>query len=1073
MRRALLPIFALLAACAASDGVPGSSNGRADGDGHDADADTFEVDGLRSDLSEPDTGLTVETTPDTGPETRPDTGHDTGPDSEPETRTDTATETVTGDAREEVDGRGGFGAACRDGGDCESGFCVEGPSGWVCTRECLESCPSGLDCRSIVGGTGAVLVCLPRVARFCTPCSEDAQCTGGACLELDGQRRCAPRCGGGESGCPEEAACVEGFCVPRTGSCECLTETAGTTRSCEVKSELGLCLGFERCDPELGWSGCSANVPSAEACDYEDDDCDGEVDEDFKVGGLYLGAAHCGSCQNACDELIPNAVETRCVALEGRARCEVVRCAEGFERINPFVCVPEAANLCAPCTSSAECTGFGARCTELDDGTFCTRGCGADESCPDGQVCEVRGGDMQCVPSSGACTCDGASAIARTCSVSITPDVPEAPTTVCRGLERCGATGWGECELPIEQCDGVDNDCDGEVDESFKTGGRYVSVEHCGACWMSCLALGRPNARAVCVATVDEAPRCGYECVGEAVDVNGLGDDGCECLPIAGPDLAGDSLDTDCDGVDGEADRALFVSRDGRDDQPGSRDAPFATIQLALDRAALVGLRDVYVATGVYSGTVVLREGVGLFGGYSPDFGERDPLLFETALIGGSPTAERPATVMAVDTGRDGAVVPTVLDGFTVFGTHAGNTLGESSHAVLLDGCGPFTRVSNNRIFAGPGGRGQGGARGNHGLAGVDGEPGLDAINTSGCPPATPLAGGAGGYRMCGATEVSGGAGGLSDCPVFGEDPSLVSAGAKGRGTAAGEGGDGGWDLLVCAGAGTSCGVNTTCLTCYLPPGRTSASAGSAGPHGVHGFGGPAATNPFGAVVDGRWQGLAGQAGGAGLPGAGGGGGGAGGGVEVSGNKCVGTGVGDDDLGGSGGGGGSGGCGARGGQGGTAGGGSFGIFVIGVAGDGNPIDHRLPLISGNTIHGGRGGEGGPGGPGGVGGVGGQGGAGGQPGEISGADAKRCAMGGASGGRGGDGGHGGGGAGGAGGAAFGIFYAGPASATPSSWRELNTFGAAPIGGAGGPGGASLEPTRSGANGPSGASGDINF
>lgn len=1055
MRRALLPLIALMAACAAGEVMPGASA--------DADADTLELGDER------DVETRVEPNPDTVRDTRLDTptGDEVAPDATAER--DALSEVDSSEVGEagEVRVRGGFGASCRDNADCDSGWCVEGPSGWLCTRECFEGCPSGLDCRTIVGGPDVVSVCLPRVARFCTPCSDDAACTGGACLELDGKPRCAPRCGS-EGACPEEAMCIEGFCVPRTGSCECLTETAGTTRSCEVKSEIGLCLGFERCHPEHGWSACSAAEPGRETCDYEDDDCDGEVDEDFKVGGLYLGLSHCGSCANDCDELIPNAVETRCVALDGRARCEVVRCAEGFARVNPFACAPEAVNLCAPCVSSAECTGFGARCTELDDGTFCTRACGANASCPDGYVCESTAGGMQCVPGSGSCTCDGVSAIARPCTVSYTPPGPESPTTTCRGLERCTASGWGECELPVEQCDGADNDCDGGVDEPFKVAGRYALVEHCGACWVSCLALARPNARPVCLDGPETAPTCGYQCLGEAVDVNGLADDGCECVPIAGPDLAGDSLDTDCDGVDGEADRAVFVSREGRNDQPGTRDAPLATIQLALERASLLGLRDVYVATGVYSEAIVLPDGVGLFGGYSPDFGERDALLFETALIGGSPTVERPATVMAVGNGRGGAVGPTVLDGFTIFGTHAGNALDQSSYAVLLDAAGPLTRVSNNRIFAGPGGRGQGGARGNHGLGGVDGEPGLDAVNTSGCPPANPLAGGAGGYRVCGATEVSGGAGGLSDCPVFGADPSLVSAGSKGRGTAAGEGGDGGWDLLVCAGAGTSCGLNTSCLTCYLPSGRTSASGGAAGPRGVHGLGGPVATNPFGAVVDGRWRGLAGQAGGAGLHGAGGGGGGAGGGVEVSGNKCLGTGVGDDDLGGSGGGGGSGGCGGRGGEGGTAGGGSFGVFVVGgAAGVG------LPLIIGNTIHGGRGGDGGPGGPGGVGGVGGEGAAGGQPGEISGADAKRCAMGGASGGRGGDGGHGGGGAGGAGGAAFGIFYAGPAGATPASWREHNAFGATPVGGLGGPGGVSLEATKSGGAGPDGAAGDVNF
>jgi len=464
---------------------------------------------------------------------------------------------------------GDFGAPCQGNADCETGWCVESVEGYVCTKECLEECPGGYDCKSVQLSKGDVtFLCLPRVQKLCIACLQDFQCNGGACLSIGGAGHCASGCDE-ESDCPDGYTCAadpvgerEGtFCQPRSGACDCSPPFAGVTRTCTVTNALGTCLGVETCDPEQGWVGCSARPAVPETCDYVDNDCDGDVDDGFKADGIYASEAGCGSCTTACDEVLANADETACSVEAGVARCQVVACEPGYTLVNPYVCAPDVGSVCQPCQSVAECLGVGAACTTLDDGDFCTRACEDDSDCSESFVCAPTPAGKQCVPASGSCTCDGTNTdLARACSVTFTPADPDQPVVTCKGFEQCTPTGWGACDLPDDACDGIDNDCDGVIDGPFKSGDKYTALEHCGACGISCLAFVRPNAAPQCDAT-GAVPTCGFSCTGGAVDVNGRSDDGCECVPVAGPDLAGDSRDSNCDGVDGEVDNAIFVSR--------------------------------------------------------------------------------------------------------------------------------------------------------------------------------------------------------------------------------------------------------------------------------------------------------------------------------------------------------------------------------------------------------------------------------------------------------------------------------------------------------------------------------
>ena len=309
-----------------------------------------------------------------------------------------------------------------------------------------------------------------------------------------------------------------------------------------------------------------------------------------------------------------------------------------------------------------------------------------------------------------------------------------------------------------------------------------------------------PNATPTCDAT-STFPQCTYECIGDYVDVNGDANDGCECLPQAGPDFPGDGLDSNCDGIDGEVDNGVFVAKNGSDQNPGTLESPVLTITEGLARATAFNKRDVYVATGVYSESIVLVDNKRVIGGYRSDFLSRDSLLFETAIIGVEPTQQLPATVTAIELGTSNGSV-TVFDGFTIFGANAANLPGGNSYGIYMLNCGSQITISNNRVFGGAGGFGQAGLPGQDGLDGGSGQSGVGAsdlnkFTSNGnrfCTNNDWVNGGSGGQVTCGDnTTITGGAGGVAACPDFGTLPPNVMTGGQGTGNS-GAGGVGGWD---------------------------------------------------------------------------------------------------------------------------------------------------------------------------------------------------------------------------------------------------------------------------------------
>jgi hypothetical protein len=193
---------------------------------------------------------------------------------------------------------GSLGCPCQANMDCNSGWCVETASGYVCTQTCVEECPLDWNCVQFQAAPDVVYACIPNHARLCRPCGKSQECQGnaiGVTVACVSQGESGNFCGGdctpGGAPCPEGYVCqdvqsVEGEtllqCVPEEGECSCspfAVEEALAT-SCYFENEYGLCSGERFCAVD-GLSECSAVVPAPEICNGLDDDCDGVADNDL------------------------------------------------------------------------------------------------------------------------------------------------------------------------------------------------------------------------------------------------------------------------------------------------------------------------------------------------------------------------------------------------------------------------------------------------------------------------------------------------------------------------------------------------------------------------------------------------------------------------------------------------------------------------------------------------------------------------------------------------------------------------------------------------------------------------
>ncbi|RYE94904.1 MAG: exo-alpha-sialidase, partial [Myxococcales bacterium] len=315
-----------------------------------------------------------------------------------------------------------------------------------------------------------------------------------------------PTCQAGE--CVLDA-CLQGY-LDKDGdesngceySCESLCSFPFAVAQCNAAGDcsMGACLpGYYDLNknPADGCEyACATSNNGVEVCDKKDNNCNGVVDDPDQVD-TSTDPLNCGACGQLCNGKFANAAPT----CQGGA-CVLGPCIDGYSNVDG-----QPANGCEY-SCQASCSF-----------PFATGTCGPGGSCTFGQ-CLLGHYNLDSNTANG---CEYA----------------------------CDVTNGG-----VEICDGQDNDCNGQIDETFSF---TTDAFNCGGCGKRCDVLF-PNATVACQVK-NSSPTCVFTgCKPGFNDDDSNPANGCEysCTPSNGGVEICDGQDNDCDGIADNPPGAVF-----------------------------------------------------------------------------------------------------------------------------------------------------------------------------------------------------------------------------------------------------------------------------------------------------------------------------------------------------------------------------------------------------------------------------------------------------------------------------------------------------------------------------------
>ncbi len=388
-----------------------------------------------------------------------------------------------------------------------------------------------------------------RDAQNCTPYYRDAD--GDSYGTSESQCWCSPS---GDfratlaGDCNDSSAAINPGATERCNDvdddCDGLTDEGfscriASTRSCTITVPTKTCNGTQRCSSACSWEACV--VTDAEVCNGIDDNCDGVLDPENAPGctNYYydgdgdtygVGAPRCycgptGAYRSAnaldCDDANP-----------ARNPGLPENCATGIDDNCNGLTNEQNAVSCTVFYMDADGDTWGTTASQCWCAAVGNYRATRTVDCNDSVASINPGAAEACNDLDDDCDTliDETFPCRRTttgpCSVTV-------PTKTCNGTRTCSAScTWGSCVIPetgsnIETCNGVDDDCDGTVDDPPTL--------------PNVLCAARPNANMTC-----SAGTCVIgSCTAGWADVNGVVTDGCECQlePAEAPGTCGTATD--------------------------------------------------------------------------------------------------------------------------------------------------------------------------------------------------------------------------------------------------------------------------------------------------------------------------------------------------------------------------------------------------------------------------------------------------------------------------------------------------------------------------------------------------